>query len=268
MTLSFEVFDLNFPVGSLNKSAVLVTGPTEAVLVDAGFTRADGHRLVAAILDSGKTLTTVFVSHADPDFYFGLEIIAEAFPEAIVTATPIVIEHISASFEGKLKAWATLGTNLPTRFPEISPLTSDTITVDGEELELRGGSELLPDRHYLWYPAQRVILGGVLVFQQEHVWTADTATPELRSAWVDQLDAMSALDPITVIPGHRLPDTANDASALRYTRTYLDTFEKVLAETTDGAAATALLNQKYPDSGMGIAAQIGTKVAKGEMTWG
>ncbi|MEO6117057.1 MAG: MBL fold metallo-hydrolase, partial [Pseudolysinimonas sp.] len=97
MSLSYEVFDLDFPVGSPNKSAVLVTGETEALLVDAGFTRADGHRLVAAVLDSGKTLTTVFVSHADPDFYFGLEVVADAFPDAKLVATPLVIEHIESS---------------------------------------------------------------------------------------------------------------------------------------------------------------------------
>ncbi len=268
MTLSFDVFDLDFPVGSPNKSAVLVTGETEAVLVDAGFTRADGHRLVAAVLDSGKTLTTVFVSHADPDFYFGLEAIADAFPEAAIVATPIVIEHIHASFEGKLKAWETLGANLPTRLVEIAPLASDSIEVDGEKLELRGGSSVLPDRHYLWYAAQRAILGGVLVFQQEHVWTADTASVEQRSAWVDLLDEMLALEPALVVPGHRLPGTATDASALQYTRSYLVEFEEVLAEATDGAGATALLAQKYPNSGMMIAAQIGPKVAKGEMTWG
>lgn len=48
--------------------------------------RADGHRLAAEILDSGTTLTKVFISHADPDFYGGAEVIADAFPEAEVVA--------------------------------------------------------------------------------------------------------------------------------------------------------------------------------------
>jgi hypothetical protein len=34
------------------------------------------------------------------------------------------------------------------------------------------------------------------------------------------------------------------------------------------AATTAALVERYPESGMLIAAQIGPKVAKGEMTWG
>ncbi|MEO6991983.1 MAG: MBL fold metallo-hydrolase, partial [Lacunisphaera sp.] len=102
----------------------------------------------------------------------------------------------------------------------------------------------------------------------EHVWTADTATPALRAAWVELLDEMLALDAELVIAGHRLPGTANDSSALEYTRSYLLEFETILAASADGAATTAELIATYPDSGMLIAATIGPKVAKGEMTWG
>ena len=73
---------------SLNKTSVLVTGETEALVVDAAFTRADGHRIVAEVLDSGKRLTTVVLSAGDPDFYFGAEVIADAFPEAVFLAPP------------------------------------------------------------------------------------------------------------------------------------------------------------------------------------
>ncbi|GAB3952691.1 MBL fold metallo-hydrolase [Kribbella albertanoniae] len=262
--LDFTIVDLDFPVGSQNKTAVLVAGEQDLLLVDAGFTRADGHRLVAAILDSGKTLTTVFISHGDPDFYFGAEVIADAFPTARFVATPPVLEHIKGSYEGKLGAWAALGTNLPTRLVAIEPLTGD-LTVEGHHFELKGDPA---GRQYLWQPEQRAILGGVLLFQQEHVWVADTATPQDRAAWIDLLDEMTALEPELVVPGHRLPGTAADASAITATREYLTTFEKELATAADGAALTAALVERYPDHGMLIAAQIGAKVATGEMVWG
>src|SRR3954452_22809717 len=99
-TLGFTVLDLDFPVGSKNKTATLITGEREALLVDAGFTRADGHRLVAEVLDSGKTLTQVFISHADPDYYWGAEVIADAFPDAQLLATPLVSAHIAEKYEG------------------------------------------------------------------------------------------------------------------------------------------------------------------------
>ncbi|MEJ3748083.1 MBL fold metallo-hydrolase [Actinomycetes bacterium KLBMP 9797] len=265
--LDFAIVDLDFPVGSKNKTATLVTGDSEALLVDAGFTRADGHRLVAEILDSGKRLTTVFISHGDPDFYFGAEVVADAFPDAAFVATPQTIAHINRSYEGKLKAWAALGVNLPTRLVEIAPLTGD-LTLEGHRFELRGGPAVLPSRHYLWQVEHRAILGGVLLFQREHVWVADTAKPEQRAAWIALLDEMAALDPQLVVPGHRLPDTAADASAITGTREYLLAFEEELGKAADGAALTAALTSRYPEHGMLIAAQIGAKVAKGEMAWG
>ncbi|TQE17635.1 MBL fold metallo-hydrolase [Streptomyces ipomoeae] len=266
-TLSFKVLDLDFPVGSKNKTATLVTGDSEALLVDAGFARADGHRLAAEVLDSGKKLTTVFISHGDPDFYFGAEVLADAFPDAKFVATEHVIEHIQHSYEGKLKAWEALGPNLPTRLVDIEPLTGD-LTLEGHRFELKGGPTRLPDRHYLWQAEQRAILGGVLLFQQEHVWVADTPDPEDRSAWIELLDEMAALDPQLVVPGHRLPDAPADASAITATRDYLVAFEEELAKAADGAALTEALVQRHPANGMRIAAQIGAKVAKGEMKWG
>ncbi|MFE0256668.1 MBL fold metallo-hydrolase [Streptomyces sp. NPDC059010] len=266
-TLSFKVLDLDFPAGSKNKTATLVTGENEALLVDAAFTRADGHRLAAEVLDSGKTLTTVFISHGDPDFYFGAEVIADAFPDARFVATPQTIEHIQHSYEGKLKAWAALGPNLPTRLVDLQPLTGD-LTLEGHVFELRGGPAALPDRHYLWQAEERAILGGVLLFQQEHVWVADTPTPGDRAAWIDLLDEMAALRPELVVPGHRLPDTAADVSAITATRDYLVAFEEELGKAADGAALTEALVKRHPDNGMLIASQIGAKVAKGEMKWG
>jgi glyoxylase-like metal-dependent hydrolase (beta-lactamase superfamily II) len=266
-TLSFTILDLDFPAGSKNKTATLVTGEREALLVDAGFTRADGHRLAAEILDSGKSLTTVFVSHADPDFYFGAEVIADTFPEAVFVATPLVIEHIQHSYQGKLKAWEALGPNLPTRLVDLTELTGD-LTLEGHRFELKGGPAGLPDRHYLWQAEHRALLGGVLLFQQEHVWVADTPTLADRAAWIGVLDEMDALEPELVVPGHRLPGTVADASAITATRDYLVAFEEELGKAPDGAALTEALVKRYPDNGMLIAAQIGAKVAKGEMKWG
>lgn len=265
--LDFTVIDLDFPVGSKNKTATLITGEEQAFLIDAGFTRADGHRLVAAILDSGKTLTKVFISHADPDFYWGAEVIADAFPAAEIVATPLVIEHIGAAYEGKLKAWEVVGANRPTRLVELAELTGD-ITFEGHVFQLKGGHPGLPDRHYLWQAEHRAIVGGVLLFQNEHVWVADTAAPKDRTAWIELLDEMTALDPAFAVPGHRLPTATVDPSPIAYTRDYLTAFEAELEQADSGEALTKALIARYPDAGMLIAAQLGSKVAKGEMTWG
>lgn len=266
--------NLNYTVidsadSSLNKISVLVTGETEAVVVDAAFTRADGHRIVAEVLDSGKQLTTVVITAGDPDFYFGAEVIADAFPDAVFLAPADVIEHIHHSYEGKLQTWAHLGANLPTRLVEIATLTESTLTVDGATIEVRRGSDLLGDRAwYLFDPATRSIFGGVLLFEGLHVWTADTATPELRAEWVRVLDELEALEPTFVVAGHRVAKSPTDLAAIVHTRDYLQLFEKTVATAADAAEAEGSLLAAYPDAGLKIAASLGTKVAKGEMTWG
>ena len=70
------------------------------------------------------------------------------------------------------------------------------------------------------------------------------------------------------MPGHRQPAAPADASALAYTREYLAAFRRIVAEAADGAAATEALLKAYPQAGMQIAAQLGPKVVKGEMSWG
>jgi hypothetical protein len=64
------------------------------------------------------------------------------------------------------------------------------------------------------------------------------------------------------------PSAAVDASAISYTRDYLVAFEEELAKATDSAALVTAMTKRYPNAGMGVALQIGAKVAKGEMTWG
>jgi len=265
--LTFTVIDA--ADSSLNKTSVVVTGESEALVVDAAFTRADGHRIVAALLDSGKTLTTVVITAGDPDFYFGAEVIADAFPDATFLAPADVIEHIEHSYEGKLKAWAHLGPNLPTRRVEIAPLTDATLTVDGTPIEVRRGSDQLGDRAwYLFEPVSRSLFGGVLLFEGLHVWTADSATPALRSEWVRVLGELEALSPTFVVAGHRVANAPTDLTAITHTRDYLELFEKTIASSSDAAEAEASLLAAYPDAGLQIAAGLGTKVAKGEMTWG
>src|SRR5690348_7938020 len=156
--LTYTIIDGDFPAGVKNKTATLVTSQDEALLVDAGFTRADGHRLAAAVLDSGRQLTTVVISHADPDFYFGAEVIAEAFPDARFLATPQVAAAMATKYQGKLAAWAALGANLPTRLIETEPLAGD-LKFAGHTFELKGAPTALPDRTYLYQAEDRVILG-------------------------------------------------------------------------------------------------------------
>ncbi|MDE9500088.1 MBL fold metallo-hydrolase, partial [Xenorhabdus bovienii] len=75
-----------FPV-----SSEIISGDHEVVLIDAQFRKNDAQELVKMIQQTGKELTTIYISHSDPDFYFGLDVITEAFPKAKVIASPETI---------------------------------------------------------------------------------------------------------------------------------------------------------------------------------
>lgn len=254
--------------GSFHVNAVVVSGPTEALVIDTGFTRADALRVAAQVLDSGKVLKTILVSNADPDYYFGAEVLKEIFPSAQVVATPAVRAKIEAKLAGKVAFWSPkMGANAP-RHPVLPvDLATRTLTVDGQAVELRGTEGLLAHRPYVWIPSIKAIVGNIGVFGQLHVWTADTQQPAERQAWLAQLDEMQALQPALVVPGHMAAGTALDASAIAYTRGYLQRFEAELAKASSGAELVKAMQAAYPQAGLGIALDIGAKVNKGEMKW-
>lgn len=263
----------HFPAGEHGffRAPVLISGASEAVLIDGGFTLADGKALVEAIKASGKKLTTIYISQSDPDYYFSLAPLKAAFPEARVIAAPATIAAIKGNVEKKLTTWGPqLKENGPQSLADIvMPEAFDgrTFTLESQTIEI-AEADGLANRRYLWVPSLDAIFGGVLLFSGVHVWTADTQGAEARAAWVRNLDAMAARKPAVVVPGHMAPDTATDASAISYTRDYLLAFEEELAKAANSADLIAAITRRYPNAGMGIALQIGAKVATGEMKWG
>lgn len=253
---------------SFHVNAVVVSGKTEAIVIDSGFTRADALRVAANVLDSGKTLKAIFISNADPDFYFGAEVLKGYFPQAQVLTTPAVREKIQAKLAGKVAFWAPkMGANAPQKpiVPEL--LQGTTLSVDGETIEVRGTTGELAHRPYVWIPSIKTIAGNIAIFGNLHVWTADTQKASERKAWFAQLDEIEALNPASVVPGHMAAGTALDASAIRYTRDYLQRFDVEAAKSKTGAELIEAMKRSYPQAGLGIALDIGAKVNKGEMQW-
>jgi glyoxylase-like metal-dependent hydrolase (beta-lactamase superfamily II) len=265
---ALELKVINHGPQSFHVNSVLVMGAQEALLLDAGFTRADALRVAAAVLDSGKKLSTIYVSAADPDFYFGLEVLRQQFPDARIVAAAPTLKKIEASLPSKLKIWGPrLAANAPRTpvLPEL--LVGNQLTLEGQTFELRGLDDNLAHRSYVWIPSIKAVVGGVNVFGGLHAWTADTQSPAERAAWLAKLNAIAALQPLTVVPGHMLPGSALDASSISYTINYLQRFEAELAKAPNAAGLIGSMKAAYPQAGLGIALEIGAKVNKGEMKW-
>ena len=110
-------------------SSSFISGEREMMLVDAQFQNNDAQTLVDTIKASGKKLTQVYISHSDPDFYFGLAVIKKNFPDAQIVATQTTVDAIKASMEGKLAYWGPiLKDNAPSELVLPKAIHSDTFT--------------------------------------------------------------------------------------------------------------------------------------------
>mgnify|MGYP000273170678 CR=1 FL=1 len=187
-------------------SSTLVSGPKEAVLFDAQFSVKDGEALVEKIRRSGKTLNKIVITSGDPDFYFGLQPLVKAFPNAKVVATQQVVDHIKATKDAKLAFWGPqMKDGAPTTLIVPQVLTSTTFMVDGEKIDIEQ-----PDSYaaYVWIPSAKTILGGTGVSWGIHLWTADTQTRARRSSgrtrWKTwRRTNLSALSRVTIWGRHR-----------------------------------------------------------------
>jgi len=249
-----------FPVTS-----TLISGEHDAILVDAQFSTREAQALVERIRASGKNLSRIFISHGDPDFYFGLDTLTQAFPKAKVMATPETIAYIEKSREAKLAYWGPiLKDSAPARTLVPEALSDDHLMLEDQRIELIGHD---PKHTSLWIPSIKAVVGGVLTYANIHPWIADAQTPQARQAWLKSLDELEALQPKTLIPGHYLGKPTFNLDDLRFTRDYLNDLDAELASARDSQALIATMTRKYPDLLDASSLELSAKVLKGEMQW-
>lgn len=250
-------------------ASIIVTGKQDAVLIDAQWTLSNAHRVVAEIQETGKRLTDIYVTHAHPDHYFGLGPIADAFPDARITALPEVARTINKQFFGKIEHWEeVIGmTNVPRKQVEIEPLTEAFIDLEGHRIEII--PEIMGDLKYntiVWIPATRTLYGSDVLFNQAHPFTCEV-TQEERTQWIRDIKRLEAMKPDVVIPGHQKPGMPFDTGSFTFTKDYLIATEEELANTGDVAGFYYAMVKRFPDANLFISNEMNASVFKGGMDW-
>ncbi|WP_434595906.1 MBL fold metallo-hydrolase [Pseudomonas sp. R4-83] len=252
-----------FPVTS-----VLVSGEKEAILVDAQFGNSQAQQVVEKIRASGKQLTTIYISHGDPDYYFGLDTLTQAFPKAKVLASQPTVDHINQTVAGKLAFWGPkMGADVPAKTVVPGVLKGDSLVLEGQKLQVIGLQGKQPDRSFVWIPSLKAVVGGVVIAENIHVWMADTQTAQSHADWLETLDSIESLKPTTVIPGHYLGDSSRSLASVKFTADYIKAFDTETAKAKDSAALIAAMKRRYPSLGEESSLELSAKVAKGEMAW-
>lgn len=250
-------------------ASVIVMGKTDAALIDTQWTLSNAHRVVAEILETGKYLKTIYITHAHPDHYFGLATIAEAFPEARVIALPSVADTINNQFFGKIEHWEqVIGvTNVPRKTVNIEPMTENWFELEGHRIEII--PEVMGDLKYntvVWIPSIKTLYGSDVLFNQAHPFTCEV-TAEERWQWIGEIEKLETMGADVIIPGHQKPGMPFDESSFTFTKEYLVATEEELARTDDVGGFYYAMVKRFPDANLFISTEMNTQVFKGGMDW-
>ncbi|MFM1981892.1 MAG: hypothetical protein RJB22_611 [Pseudomonadota bacterium] len=248
-TKPLEVEVLRTSAGSLYANIALIKGEKKAVLVDAPFTMADAHRVVGMILDSGRDLETVFITHDHPDHYFAMEVITQAFPNARIVAHPQVVADIWRSLPFKVKRWSPgLGANGPRMPTAPLPTQGNTLMLEGHALQIIGPMQGdHANATALWAPGIKALFPGDLVYNQMYLWFGEH-DPKAIAAWGKSLEILAALQPDLVVAGHAKPGLPDDISGIRFSQRYIADWPKLVAASRDSQDLRARIRAAYPEA--------------------
>lgn len=249
-----------FPITS-----TILYGDKEAILIDVQFQKQYAEQLVKEIKATGKNLKTVFISHSDPDFYFGLDVIKKAFPNVRIISTAQTAYLISASKDDKLAVWKPqLKEDAPSEI--IIPEAVNSIPdLEGNTIEIKQN----PDdsaHSFLWIPSLKTVVGGISVSVDSHLWMADTQNQKAIDEWIGQIDAMKALNPTQVVPSHFIKRSLSP-TALDFVKNYLENYKKAVTENKTSESIVNFMVAKYPSLPGKDELAMGVKVFLGEMNW-
>jgi len=251
-------------------ASVIVEGRTDAALIDTQWTLSNGHRVAAEILETGKQLKVIYISHAHPDHYFGLGPVAEAFPGAKVVALPAVASTINKQMFGKIDHWKNIigPTNVPVKAVGIEPLTKNYFELEGQRIEII--PEIMGDLKYntvVWIPSIKTLYGSDVLFNQAHPFTCEI-TAEERKQWLKDIERLEKLGAEVVIPGHQKPGMPFDSSCFRFMKEYLVATEEELAKTKDTAAFFYAMAMRFPEANLiFLSNEMNAAVFKGGRDW-
>jgi glyoxylase-like metal-dependent hydrolase (beta-lactamase superfamily II) len=231
-------------------TATILSGPTEAVLVDTLLLADDVERLGGRIEATGKKLTTIYITHAHFDHYFGLEALLERFPGARAVALPSVVEAARATHEPTrdlAKQWFAGKALDCTVLPDA--LDGDTIVLDGHELHaIEVGQGDIPHSTILHVPSIDAVVAGDVVYNGVHQMLANSG-PDDWPRWIESVDKIAALEPKVVVAGHKRPELPDDdiAAIVDGTRNYINAFIEELAATGDTRILVGRMQERFPD---------------------
>lgn len=232
------------------KTATLIFGVRDAVLVDALLTLREAGALANWIELHDRRLTAIYITHGHGDHFLGLSVLLARFPTARVVATTGTVETMRKSTSSKIldagyRAW--FPGQISDTIVLADPLDSTQFDLEGLPLVVveTGHTDAL-NSTALHVPDLDLIVSGDVVYNRCHMFLGAT-TPDNRREWIAALDRLAALHPTAVVAGHKDPTQGNAPTVIDESRAYIEFYSKQRdAGLSDQDLFDAMVT-RYPD---------------------
>jgi len=171
------------------------------------------------------------------------------------------VDRINKVYQEKIDKWkGRLGPDATSHVVAISKYDDNFIVFDHSEIEILKNVQGDTDANtMLWLPGQKTLIAGDVLFNDMHVYTAETDM-SARKRWLDSLKKMRDLKPAAVIPGHSKVGAAIDAtSAVDFTEKYLLIFEEQLRKAKTPDDLVKAMKEQFPSADLLLAIERGAK---------
>ncbi len=153
-----------------------------------------------------------------------------------------------------------LGSGAASHAVPISKFDGNFIKFESSQIEdlknIQGDTD---ENTMLWIPGQRILIAGDVLFNNMHVYTAETDS-KARGKWLNSLQKIRELKPSIVIPGHSKVGAPLDASsAADFTENYLLAFEEELKNAKDPDSLINTMKERFPSADLLLAIERGAK---------
>jgi glyoxylase-like metal-dependent hydrolase (beta-lactamase superfamily II) len=242
-------------------NSVIIEGEHEVMLVDAQLTKTNAERVLEEIQKTKKPRSIIYITHEHADHFLGLEVFREAYPGVRIIANSAVVDRINKVYQEKIDKWKKiLGAGATSQVVAIEKFDGNFIEFEGTKIEvlknIRGDTD---ENTMLWIPGQRILIAGDVLFNNMHVYTAETDS-EARGKWLTSINRVRELKPSVVIPGHSKVGAPLDAStAVDFTENYLLAFEEELKKAKDPDSFINTMKERFPSADLPLALERGAK---------
>jgi glyoxylase-like metal-dependent hydrolase (beta-lactamase superfamily II) len=153
-----------------------------------------------------------------------------------------------------------LGAGATSHVVAIDKFDGNVITFESSHIEVLKNIQGDTNKNtMLWIPGQRILIAGDVLFNDMHVYTAETDS-KAREKWLSSLQTIRALKPSVVIPGHGKVGASLDAStAVDFTENYLVVYEEELKKAKDPDSLIKAMKERFPSADFLLALERGAK---------